>query len=119
MKINVNDVEKLAEAIAKAEGKATARTVTVENILDTLKEAESCIPKVRLKGTKVYYDGGQKFPNAYKHIPYSTHWEAVFTGKNWFVTDIWRDVCPNRTASGYISYTEAAKEYILQRVATI
>ena len=114
-RINVINTKKLEEAIKKAEGRATARTVDVRSIilcLDLIK-----VPKARLNGTKVEYDGGEKFPNAYKYRPESTHWKAENVNGRWYITDIWRDTCPNRSTSMHVEYSEAAKAWILEEAS--
>lgn len=117
-KINITNTEKLAAAIREAEGRATARTVTVADIINTLDRIK--VPKSKLSGTKVHWSGGQKFPSAYKFRPDSTHWTAENVSGKWYVTNIWRDTCPNvSTYSGIIQYSEAAKEWILEKASII
>lgn len=124
MKINIEHAEKLEKAIKEAEGRATSRTVTVESIVDILNgiTKKYDIPKSKLHGTKVHYDGGEHFPNAYFKCgsPMSTHWTAENSHGKWYVTDIKRDYCPCRkTSSGYIEYSETAKESILEKASQI
>lgn len=117
-KINITNVDKLAEAIKVAEGRAKERTVTAEDIICILNKIE--VPKSRLNGTVVHYDGGEHFANAYKYAPMSTHWTAENIHGKWYVTDIRRNYCPNRkTRSGYIEFSEAAKEWIIQQASMI
>lgn len=116
-KINIKSIEKLAAAIKEAEGRATARTITAENIVYTLDRIR--VPKSRLDGTVVRYDGGEKFPHAYKWIPESTHWEAENRRGVWYVTNIWRGTCPNSTKSGYITYGESAKAWIIENASAL
>ena len=112
MKINITNTKKLEEAIKKAEGRATARTLSIYTIMSNLNQIK--VPKSRLDGTRVEYDGGQKFPNAYKYTPESTHFTAENVKGRWYVTNIWRDTCPNRNTSMYVEYSEAAKAWILE-----
>lgn len=118
MKINITNTEKLTEAIKAAEGKATARTITAKDIVYVLNKIN--IPKNRLDGTVVHYDGGEHFPSAYKYRPESTHWTAENRNGRWYVTDIRRAYCPNRkTSSGHIEFSEDAKEWIIQQASMI
>lgn len=117
MKILLTNAEKLAKAIKDAEGKATARTETTEHITDVLSTIK--VPKVHLTGTKVYYDNGQTFPNAYKYRPESTHWTAECIKGKWYITDIFRATCPNRMSAGRIEYSEAAKRWIIDNASTL
>lgn len=113
MKINIDNTEKLNIAIKEAEGRATARTITAEQIQYILHEVSEGITKPRLHGTKVVYDGAQHFPSAYRHRPDSTHWAAENIKGKWYVTQIWRGTCPNRLKNTRIDYSEEAKEAIL------
>lgn len=110
-KINIQNIEKLAAAVDAAQSKAKMRTVTAADIVRTLGNIR--IPKSRLSGTKVYWDGGEHFPNAYKWTPESTHWTAENVNGTWYVTDISRGRCPNRNSKGRIEFSEAAKEWII------
>lgn len=121
IRINIKNADKLNAAIKAAEGRATARTETAESIARMLADIAGRygIPKKRLDGTRVYFDGGQKFPTAYKYTPESTHWEAEYKNGNWFVTAVWRDRCPNRTTQGTIAYSDTAKAWILENASII
>ncbi len=121
-KIYIKNTEKLTAAIKEVEGKATARTVTAEEIQKILADIDHrayCrgVYKYQLHGTTVYYDGAQKFPRAYKHTPYSTHWKAENVHGKWYVTDIRRDPCPKENYNPYnthIMFCDEAKQIILE-----
>lgn len=112
---------KLTAAIKGAEGRASARTATAKGILSTLEKIEDKIGvKKALNGTTVKWDCGQKFPNAYKGRPESTHWTAEYKNGHWNILMITRDTCPNvSTGSGYVCYSEAAKQIIIDRASTL
>ena len=119
MKININS-EKLAQAIKEAEGKAKARTVTDEDIRYALSKIGENLPKKCLSGTKVFYDGAEHFPSAYKYIPESTHWEAENVNGRWYVTNIYRDRCPNRSESNTrVQFSEEAKMKIIEKASIL
>lgn len=116
MKINIDNTVKLNEAIKTAEGKATARTIKATQIVSTLQEIEKGIPKKKMSGTRVHYTGAEHFPNAYKYRPESTHWIAENINGKWYVIDIYRDTCPNRSSwNTEVNYSEAAKQAILEK----
>ena len=118
MKINIKYTEKLEKAIEEAQGRATARTVTANEICRILQSVGDGVAKANLSGTKVHYTGAQHFPNAYKYRPDSTHWTAENIRGNWYVTDIWRGACPNRTKwNTEVEYSEIAKEAILESLS--
>ena len=118
MKINITNIEKLNKAIQDSEGRATARTITADDIINVLNRIK--VPKNKLNGTRVMWDGAEHFPNAYKYVPESTHWTAVNTNGRWYVVDIYRAACPNRsTRRGRIIYSEEAKEWIINKASDI
>ena len=116
MKINIES-EKLSQAIKEAEGKARVRTIGVEDIKYVLNKISKGIPKEKLHGTKVFYDGAERFPNAYKYMPESTHWTAENIKGRWYVVDIFRGKCPNRINNTFIQYSEEAKKRILENAS--
>ena len=109
--------KKMKIAITEAEGRATARTITAAKIATILGNIN--VPKNRLNGTKVFYDGGEKLPSAYKWMPESTHFVAENISGKWYVTEIARAKCPNRQTRGRIEYSDAAKAWILENASTI
>lgn len=111
----------LTAAIKEAEGRSTARTVTAKEILSTLEEVEDKIGVKRaMNGTTVNWDGGQKFPSAYRAIPYSTHWTAEYRNGHWNILTIARGICPNvSTGSGRVCYSDAAKQVIIEKASTL
>lgn len=108
MRINVKNEEKLTAAIKAAEGRATARTISAAGIRHVLEMIR--VPKSKLHGTRVYYDGAEKFSSAYKYTPESTHFEAENVNGKWYVTAVYRDRCPDR--SGYSMRVEYGKDAI-------
>ena len=113
MKILITNENKLNAAIAEAEGRATVRTIKADDIAWILNKIK--VPKSKLDGTTVHYDGAEHFPNAYKYRPESTHFTAENIKGKWYVTDIYRATCPNRTTwNTCIEYSPNAKEWILE-----
>ena len=117
MKINIDNTEKLTIAIKEAEGKATARTIKASDIQYILHDISEGIPKAKLHGTKVHYDGAQHFPNAYKYRAESTHWSAENIKGKWYVTSISRGTCPNRIKNTWIEFSEEAKKRIIENAS--
>ena len=115
-RILVTNEEKLAAAIKEAEGKATARTVTVADIKKILDKVD-VVPKKYMDGTTVRYDGAQQFPSAYRYRPESTHFSAENVKGKWYVTNIYRDTCPDRLVNTHVNYSDAAKEKILENAS--
>lgn len=113
--------EPLKNAIREAEGRATARTVTPEKILDTIAEIEGKLnlPKNAMKGVKIFGadPNAQKFPAAYNYTPESTKFSLEHNGKTWFLTAIERCTCSaNR---GGIQLTDAAKTKLIENASRL
>lgn len=117
MKINITNEEKLTQAIKEAEGRSTARTVKADDISYVLEKVSKGIPKAKLSGTIVRYDGAEHFPNAYKYRPESTHWVAENINGKWYVTSIFRGTCPNRNNNTTVEFSETAKAAIIEKAS--
>ena len=110
-------MEKLNKAIADAEGKATVRRITAEDICVMLTEVEKILgykSKKMLKGVTICCDvNAQRFPRAYKYVPSSTNFDAVHNGREWIITDIYRARCT--TAKIYITRPDGSKTVVRSR----
>jgi len=110
--------EQLTAEIKKAEGRATARTITAENLVETLIEIENRlgITKKSMEGIRVVVDyNAQTFPSAYKYRPESTFFVAVYN-KGWKLTDIRRDWTRSPKQAVQIEHTEDSKKAIIDRM---
>lgn len=112
--------DKITEAIKAAEGRATARTITADDIIN---ECDRQLVRLyglgasldELDGTEIHVDvNAQDFPNAYKYTPVSTHFRATYSGKKWRLTDVFRDTC--RKNRGSVKVPEAAKKSIMATI---
>lgn len=117
-----NKISDLTEALNTVQHRCTARTLSAENIVEILNGilAKYPIAKAKMNGVSVHYDGAEHFPNAYRHIPESTHFTAVFNGKCWVITEICRDTCPNRTGfNAVVTLTDTAKMALFEAMEKI
>lgn len=117
MKINVNHTDKLDTAIEAVEGKATARTITAEELQDSAEKLQGKLDAIMLKkdqvGVSFWVDyNAQHFPNAYQYTPQSTQAKLTRTVSGWFVTDIRRDVTETPARRHVPDFTEIALEAI-------
>ena len=111
------NAEKLNTAIAAAEGRATARTISAENIFDALEviEGKLSIPKTHMIGITVDVDiHAQHFPSAYRYRPESTHFTAERTSSGWKVTSIYRGTTNSPSNRYYVKLTDKAKKSIVE-----
>ena len=111
--------EKINAAIAAAEGKAKVRTITAKDIYDAIMEVESRlgIPKKSMDGVFIMVDvNAQNFPKAYKYIPVSTWFEAVFRSGSWKLSRIYRSATSSENRGFYVNLTDDAKKAIITRM---
>lgn len=106
MKINIKNTEKIAAELAKAQGKASARTVSVNDVryeagrIKKTLDAHNIPFKVRAGLTWCIDPNAQSFPASYRYKPESTYIFLTFgaDGKTVFLTDAGRALCtPKRT----------------------
>lgn len=95
MKINIKNTEKLAEAIASAEVRCSARTISAKDIQNAAAHIEKKLANILAKkdwpGIKFNIDlNAQTFPGAYKGIPESTKFTLERFSSGWFVTEVYR-----------------------------
>lgn len=112
----------LFDAIRAAEGRATARTITPEEVVSALDivERKLDLPKKHLDGVTVDIDyHAQDFPRAYKYTPESTHFCAVYKRGSWRVIDIYRATTRRASQAYKVDLTDAAKEAIIAHYSTM
>jgi hypothetical protein len=123
MKINATDAEKMNEAIAAAEGRATARTVYAEDVEIAIKSIEKKLSILLLKkdwkGLRFAVDtNAQNFASSYKYTPYSTHFVLEKGATAWFVTEIYRAPCGRPTREiipmNILTKTEELAQFVSQ-----
>lgn len=110
-------MDKISAIIADVQGKSTARTISVYDIIYNLERVENTlgITKKAMDGIKVDVDiHAQAFPGAYKGIPMSTQFKATYSNGSWRLTDICRSNC-RRSPSIIIYHTEASKAALIER----
>lgn len=115
---------KLTAWLDEVQGRARVRTIDAVDVLDGLEAAAKAIKSggfreisaTSLEGvTGVFDPNARRFPNAYKGIPESTQFTAVFRRGRWVVTSIFR----GRVASARqirLTLTDAAKNAIIAAV---
>lgn len=115
--IKAENIEKIETAILEAEGRATCRCLSVEQVKSTVSEVETHlgITKKALEGVEIMADpNAQTFPNAYRYTPQSTYFKAVYRHGTWRLTAVYRarTAWPGRAVE--IKLTEAAKAAIIE-----
>ncbi len=98
MKIRISreNADAIRDAIASAEGRAVARTISPQNILDAVAEINERynLPKKYMVGLRFSVDpNAQHFPAAYRYTPESTQFCVECCPSGWFLTGIAREPC--------------------------
>jgi len=115
-----NATELIESELSKIQSKSKVRTLMtfevakwLDIVTDTLK-----ITKKAMNGISVIIDvNAQSFPSAYKYIPQSTIFEAVYKNGSWRVTDIYRGRCGNIRVK--IHHTDDSLKAIQERFSHI
>lgn len=114
------EVIALTNAIKEVEGRASARTITAADIINSLKDYTETlgITKKAMEGVEVWIDpNAQKFPKAYKYDPTSTQFQAEYKSGCWRITEITRFHCDTRKVVA--TMPEATKKAIIERLLLI
>lgn len=114
--IKLSDTEKLLAAIVEAEGRATVRVITPDDISNAIIiiEKKLSIPKKYMDGVSAEVDyNAQQFPNAYKYTPESTFFDAINKKGIWYITSIYRGRTRGTSHAIAINLTDAAKAEML------
>lgn len=118
--IKKDNETKIAEIISKAEGRATARTITVKDMLDALECVEKTlgIHKKDMIGITVDIDvNAQDFPNAYKYTPESTQFRAIYKKSGWDLIAVSRERTRSARRTYIIEHTAESKKAIIDRMS--
>ena len=121
MKINIDNCQKIEQALADVQKKARERTISYEDILEAIShiEDELNISKKAMIGTKAHislYCG--HFPGAYKGTPMGTEFDIERFSTGWFLTGV--DRCSvDHTRTYRLILSESAKEAILNNASIL
>ena len=94
--IKQENKSKILQMMDDAQGRATARTIDLDDILTAARRIENAlnVPKKYLEGIVYSVDmNAQDFPHAYKYVPESTHFTLTYKNGTWRVSDIVRAQC--------------------------
>lgn len=122
IRISADNLSALNAAISAAEGRATARTISASDVLDTVEEIEKTldVPKKALIGVSFDADlNAQHFPSAYKYTPESTHFTAMRFPSGWFLTSVERWICRAPSNRILITHTNASREALIKRFTAL
>lgn len=108
----------LRSTIEAVQGRARVRLVSAEEIALALLRLERTlgITKKAMHGVSVTMDlNAQQFPGAYKGIPESTIFSAVYKSGSWRITDIRRDRTRAPSNAVTVEHTEESRKALLYR----
>lgn len=114
------DARSRVDEIIKAhDGAAKVRTLSASDMCKALESVTQTwdISKAKMRGCSVSIDThAQTFPRAYRFIPESTIFSAVFTASGWAITDICRGPCRSPGVGVRADLTDDARAAILARM---
>ena len=98
IKAEEKNIQKIAEAIKTAEGRATVRTIDAADVLRCAEKFQKSLDKMITKKASVGIvcqidNNAQSFPNAYKYVPESTIFILEVFPSGIFIVGIKRDIC--------------------------
>ena len=118
IKINENNIQKLEQALAQANGKSRerlAKLVDLQKAVDRIREKFD-IPKSRMEGLKVRVDlNAQSKPHSYKHAMYSTFFTVEFSKTDAYLVDCERDYTEERFPFRVVNFPDSVKEAICEK----
>lgn len=118
IKINENNIQKLEEALAQANGKSRERLVHAEDLQKAVTRIREKfdIPKCKMEGLKVRVDlNAQSKPRAYKHAMYSTFLTIEFSKTDAYLVDSERDYTEERFPFRVINFPDSVREAICEK----
>lgn len=120
----IKNTEKVKSMLAEAQHLARTRTIELADIVDELGYVDARLALVSSKtdaiGTVVSIDAHAKsFPNAYHGIPESTHFTAKLTRTGWEISRIWRGQTYGPTRRCVITYTDATRAKMADRLSVL
>lgn len=112
------------EIIEQFQKRARVRYLTLEVFLSAMEKLQERMDLVSTKkdavGTYAFIDPfAQKFPNAYKGIPESTHFDVKLLQDGWALTQVYRSSCETHSAAIDIHFTEATEMNLAKRLCKI
>ena len=116
IRICKENLDKIDEIIEAAEGKSTARCINAYWVLEYAEEIANRlhIPAKYMTGVTAECDPhGQRFANAYKYAPMSTHFDIRYTKNKAYLTAVYRDYCGGCTQHAHVYLPDEAKEAVL------
>ena len=122
--VNEKNLDAIKSDIEAAEGKATVRTLAVDDLLSKLAAAERMLyypPKKDLAGTRVrVHASTEKLPSAYRYRADSTQAVCEHDGKGWVLVEVVRDRL--RQSAVYklgleIEPSDSARDHIMATLA--
>lgn len=118
IKVNENNIQKLEEALAQANGKSRERLVHAEDLQKAVNRIREKfdVPKCKMEGLKVRVDlNAQSKPRAYKHAMYSTFLTIEFSKTDAYLVDCERDYTEERFPFRVINFPDSVREAICEK----
>ena len=122
-KLTIDKQEEIKLEIDNVQARAKTRTISYEDIVDTLKEIDARlgISNAAKKGVKVFVDyHAPHFPARYNGRPESTQFRAEHNGKTWAITEICRGYTIHTENKAInLTFTDTAKAAIIKNLESM
>lgn len=121
MKININNKEKIEAALNEVQSRAKARTISYEDILETIEHIEEKlnISKKAMVGViarvSLYCE---HFAGSYKGVPMGTEFTIQRFSSGWFLTGVSRENIEH-VRKYRLTLSESAKAAILENASEL
>lgn len=115
--INEKNRDRINEAIREAEGRATVRLLTYDDLADAVARLERHLGIAKKNMIDITADidvNCQTFPHAYRYSPESTRAEVVRTSSGWKLVKAYRGETRTYGHEFEVSLTDTAKKAIIE-----
>jgi len=123
IKIDAKNCEKIVQALAEVNGRASAHVFEFYSQIARLAEtaekalAELGVPKISRKGAAYTAESGEKLPSAYKYSATTTFVEIERNASAWYLVKIKRsELYPCQRPSAFLSLTSAQDEIAVAKL---
>lgn len=118
--IILNDIneKKINDWLDEVQKKSRVRMISLNTIKYNLERVEKQlnIPKKYMEGVIVTCDDhAQDFPSAYKGIPESTYFKAIYSKGKWRILDIYRNTTTRSSARFSVQLPQETQDAILKK----
>lgn len=120
--ISENNRSKIEAELQKIQGKAHVRKLTLDQMVNAIREVETklSLPKTKLEGVRIDIDyHAANFPKNYRYFPMSTQVRVIYEKKKWRVMYFTRTNCRRFGKNILIFLTPTAKNALIANITNV